>query len=115
MFSIFARSRWQGAYNAVDQQGMFANVRGLLTVVYHRWAELQGDSKPCFEDGSAYPVCLPLEEGEGEAGATGDSQNALAIVQQLQHPPAAGDCEPPTARKTNAQAAEGEDAVEKWR
>ena len=109
MFSIFARSRWQGAYNAVDQQGMFANVHGLLTVVYHRWAELQGDSKLGFGDGSAHPVCLPLEEGGDEAGATDGSQNALAIVQH----PAAGNCEPPAAEK--AQAAESEDAVEKWR
>ena len=68
-FAIFAQSRWQGSHNAIDQQGLFANLHGLLGIVYERWARIQDRwelSRGAQSSASQRPEpMLPLANIEG--------------------------------------------------
>lgn len=95
MFHIFARSRWNGGYKSVDQQGLFANVHGLLPIVYTRWAAImQGTNDAMQASASVHPspqrrgapaqqslplVDVPLRGAGGESQQLGASSSQQGV------------------------------------
>jgi hypothetical protein len=90
-FAAFARNRWNSCYVAMDQQGLFESVHGLLSAVYVRWAREQAaDDDP---DEAASQMHPPPHRGlpalHGDAGVSDSHARA-------------GDCNPVAADREQA-------------
>ena len=112
MFHIFARSRWNGGFRAVDQQGLFLNMHGLLSIVYTRWAAIM----QWTEDKRAQRASAvsPQETFRQESQAflpREDRPSTGAGWQSQQNPPV----DPASSQQCPTTRGSGGDSVEEWR
>ena len=124
-FYVFARNRWQGGYRALDQQGVFESLHGLLGIAYSRFAVLM--ASPIARSGSLASIdSQPQRRAATDAADTMENtmENSgdLALVPAPAHDaflvgdaPRVDDADFSQSVAAAAVEGAGEDIVDHWR